>query len=85
MAISKPQWTQLQNYLKHHRKDSVFQVYKSIPPMEFYGDNFTGEELLSRIHVFGGQNFVKAFETIFGDSFYTNVDVLGELLEKINK
>lgn len=85
LALTKTQWTQMKKYLKRYKNHNVFQVYMSIPPMEFYGDNFTGEELLSRIHDFTGQEFVKAFETMFGDSFYTNVDVLGDLLEKINE
>jgi len=78
-AVPKKDWEKLEAYLKLHPDKWFDHPYYSNPPMEFYGENMSGQELLEKIEVITDPKKVEGFIAFHGRSFF----VLDDLLERI--
>ena len=69
ICVPEPKWEKAKRLLTKCKEDFTIQPYLSVPPMEFYGDQMNGEEILECIQVHDDPKYVEAFKLVFPHGF----------------
>lgn len=78
--IAKSEWRSLLRTIKKY--DVNMDFYTCASPIEIYGENWTSKDIIKNVRVIVDPDKVAAFKQFHGDSFYTEFDFFGELIEK---
>ncbi len=78
-------WNLLKRKLEllEHIDQELVQAYSNPSPREYHGESFTPKELLKKIEVIADEKKVEGFRACFGESFYTENDLLGIIEERL--
>lgn len=84
-CITKKKWLEMKKFFLSKGKKTVVTAYKSCPPMEFYGKDYSGNDLLKCIHVIENKEKVDAFKVFHGTSFSSDEDIFDDILDKMDE
>ena len=81
MLASK--WKQMKRKLEllQHIDKALIQAYSNPSPIECHGEAFNARKVLEKIEVITDPKRVEGFRACFGEDFYTENDLLGEVEE----
>lgn len=82
MVIKNKLWKDIKKFLNENKEKDVVHAYANPSPVEIYGPEFTGEDLLTRIRVHENSEYVKAFKVVHGTEHYTGCHLLERLVDE---